>query len=59
MHPLSHIFEGVSISNVIDDNDAVSAYRQLSMNWSHTSVIAARQSTESLLARCVPLYRRI
>ena len=45
MHPLSNIVERISIGNII--------YYYYSMS---TSVIAACQSSESLLASCVPLF---
>jgi hypothetical protein len=42
-HPLTHVFERISIRNIVHYNDAVC-----------TSVVAASQSTESLLPCSVP-----
>jgi hypothetical protein len=46
MHPLSHIIEGVAVSHIIHDDNAM-----------RSSIVAACERAEPLLTCCVPLYR--
>ena len=48
MHPSFHIVKCVSVCHVIDDDDSMSS-----------SIVAAGESSEALLAGSVPLFGKI